>query len=76
MISAPGDEVNPVAVWTQKPVVSEFLAGWVGGSNSWMGLFAFKNTVRMKEEWLLQMPVLEMDYALDLSNGSLGLLTQ
>jgi hypothetical protein len=41
-----------------------------------MGLFAFKNTVRMKEEWLLQMPVLEMDYALDLSNGSLGLLTQ
>jgi hypothetical protein len=46
MIAAPGDEVNPVAVWTQKPVVSEFLAGWVGGcvggSNSWMGLFAFK----------------------------------
>jgi hypothetical protein len=29
----------------------------------------------MKEEWLLQMLVLEMDYALDLSNGSLSLLT-
>ncbi len=34
MIAAPGDEVNPVAVWTQKPVVSEFLAGWVG---AWVG---------------------------------------
>lgn len=40
MISAPGDEVNPVAVWTQKPVVSEFLAGWVGQIVGWVFLLS------------------------------------
>ncbi len=27
MIAAPGNEVNLVAMWTLKPVVSEFVAG-------------------------------------------------